>query len=196
MSRKTYPAALNEVLAPMGFKREGMMFSRPHGDLIEQVDLQVSQIAGVTANLWTLNPATEALHRQAVPGRPPLYWRMFMVRIGELIDGHDRWWRRDPNGPAELAQAVQIHAPAFFDARRSLEAQAFEYGRSAPSWKNPFTRIYLALTLYQMDELDEACAALTNPAKALSPADQAEVDGVRRWLGCPGIDAGPVAPGA
>ncbi|MDP2012233.1 MAG: DUF4304 domain-containing protein [Phenylobacterium sp.] len=195
MSRKTYPAALNEVLAPLGFKREGMVFSRAHGDLLEQVDLQVSQVAGVTANLWTKNLATEELHRQAVLGRPPMLRRMFIIRIGTLIDGYDRWWRGDPNGPAELAEAVRIHAPPYFDARRSLEAQALTLGRNEPRWRNSFERIYLALTLYQMGELDEACAALTNPAKALSPSDQAEVDGVRLWLGCPGVDAEPAAQG-
>nr|QQZ51607.1 DUF4304 domain-containing protein [Phenylobacterium glaciei] len=64
MSRKTYPGALAEALAPLGFKREGMDLSRRHDDLLEQVNVQVSQIAGVTANLWTRNLATEDLHRQ------------------------------------------------------------------------------------------------------------------------------------
>lgn len=185
MSRKTYPAALAEALAPLGFKREGMNLSRRHGDLLEQVNVQVSQIAGVTANLWTRNLATEDLHRQVFSGRPPAYTQIFLTRIGTIIDGYDRWWRRDPNGPAELAEAVRVHAPPYFESHRSLESQADWFGRRELKWRNSFSRIYLALTLYRMGELDEACAALRNPAKALAPSDQAEIDILLRWLGCP-----------
>ncbi|MES2724122.1 MAG: hypothetical protein V4656_13295, partial [Pseudomonadota bacterium] len=82
----TYPAALAKALAPLGFEREGMNLSRRHGDLLEQVNVQVSQIAGVTANLWTRNLATENLHRQVFSGRPPADTLIFNKRIGTIID--------------------------------------------------------------------------------------------------------------
>lgn len=190
MSRKTYPAALAKALAPLGFAREGMTLSRRHGDLLEQVNIQVSQIAGVTANLWTRNLATEDLHRQVFSGRPPAYTQIFLTRIGTIIDGYDRWWRRDPNGPAELAEAVRVHAPPYFESHRSLESQAHWFGRLEPKWRNSYSRIYLALTLYRMGALDEARAALKNPAKALAPSAQAEIDVLLRWLGDPDLGAG------
>jgi hypothetical protein len=53
-------------------------------------------------------------------------------RIGHLMEGNlDRWWKNDPNGPAELAEALKAHAPAYFESHRSIEAQARNFGRGS-----------------------------------------------------------------
>jgi hypothetical protein len=108
-------------------------------------------------------------------------------RIGELMNGYDRWWKNDPNGPTELTEALKIHVPPFFEARRSLEDQARFFGRAEPRWKpgSATDRIYLALTLYRMGELEEACAALQNPPKTTPASWLAQAESVRQWLGCP-----------
>jgi hypothetical protein len=170
----------------MGFSRDGKWWSRTVGTLLERVDLQTSQFAGTTANLWSKDLATEKLLCEAIPWKRPMGIVEFGVRIGNLMGGKDKWWRNDPNGPAELAGAMQTHAPAFFESRRSLENQALGFGRHDDKWRNSATRIYLALTLYRMGEVEEACAALQNPANRLSPEWLAEVESVRKWLGCGG----------
>jgi len=187
MSRRSYVAALDEVLKPMGFTREGKEWSRRVGTVFEVVDLQVSSIAGTTANLWSYDAATNDLLKEAIPWKPDITMALSAWRIGELTTGYDRWWKNDPNGPAELAEALKIHAPPFFEARRSLEAQAAGFGRAANKWNKSDTdrRIYLALTLYRMGELDEACQALRNPPKTTPSSWLAEIESVRRWLGCP-----------
>jgi hypothetical protein len=107
-------------------------------------------------------------------------------RIGTLMDGYDRWWKNDPNGPAELAEALRLHAPPFFEGRRSLESQAMQFGTTADRWRRGDThrRIYLALTLYRLGELDEACEVLRDPPKTTPAPWLAQVESVRQWLGC------------
>lgn len=187
MSRRSYVAALDEVLKPMGFTREGKEWSRRVGTVVEAVDLQVSSIAGTTANLWSYDAATNDLLKEAIPWKPDITMALSAWRIGELMNGYDRWWKNDSNGPAELAEALRIHAPPFFEARRSLEAQAAGFGRAAEKWSKSDTdrRIYLALTLYRMGEFGEACQALSNPPKTTPAAWLAEIESVRQWLGCP-----------
>jgi hypothetical protein len=188
MRRKSYVSALDEVLNPLGFQRVGRVWSRHVGTVLEQIDLQVSSIAGTTANLWTKDLATEALLEEAIPWKRPIGIIQEGVRIGELMEGDlDRWWKNDPNGPAELAEALKTHVPPLFESRRSLEDQARLFGRAEQRWKPSSTanRIYLALTLYRMGELQEACAALQNPPRTAPASWLAQAESVRTWLGCP-----------
>lgn len=187
MTRKSYVTALDEVLKPMGFTRQGKEWSRRIGTVVEHVGLQASSIAGTTANLWSYDAATNDLLKQAVASNPDAGMVLRAWRIGTLMNGYDRWWKNDPNGPDELAEAIRVHAPPFFEGRRSLEDQARLFGRAEPRWKPGGTasRIYLALTLYRMGELEEACAALRNPPKTAPASGLAEAESVRKWLGCP-----------
>jgi hypothetical protein len=187
MSRKSYVAAIDSVLKPMGFSRKGKEWSRRIGTVAEYVDLQVSSIAGTTANLWSYDTATSDLLKEAIPWKPDVGMVLSAWRIGELMAGYDRWWKNDPNGPTDLAEALRVHAPPFFEARRSLEDQARFFGRAEPRWRPGSTtnRIYLALTLYRMDELEEACAALQNPPRTTPASWLAQAESVRKWLGCP-----------
>jgi len=187
MSRKTYVAAIDAVLKPMGFTRNGRQWVRMVGTVEETVDLQVSSIAGTTANLWSYDTATSALLKKAIPWKPDIEMVLSAWRIGTLMDGRDRWWKNDPNGPVELAEALRVHAPPFFEARRSLEAQAFGFGRLAERWLKGATtrRLYLALTLYRMGEVEEACEKLRNPPKSTDAYWMAHIESVRKFLGCP-----------
>ncbi len=105
------------------------------GDVLEQIDLQVSSIAGTIANLWAKDVATEDLLREAIPWKRPTGIIQEGYRIGHLMDGNlYRWWKNDPNGQVELARALRVRAPPYFEARRSLEDQAISFGRKATRW--------------------------------------------------------------
>lgn len=162
MSPRTYAAALNEVLKPMGFVRQGDWWSRQVGEVLEQVDLQTSVIAGKTANLWSKNLETERLLSSIVCETPLRIFQLGM-RIGELSHGRDKWWLKDPNGPDELAAAVADHAEPWFATRRTLEGQARSFGRGGarPWWGS--NTCALAATLFRLGEIDEALALFTDP---------------------------------
>ena len=187
MSRRSYVSALDDVLTPLGYQRTGRRWSRIVGDNLEEIDLQVSSIAGTTANLWTKDLVTEELLREAIPWKRPLGIIQEGQRIGHLMCGLDIWWKNNPNGPAELADALSAYAQPYFEANRSLEDQASHFGRAAQRWGNSPGRMYLALTLFRMGEIDEACRALSNPPKSVIGVWKAQVDSVRSWLGC-GLD--------
>lgn len=184
MTRKSYAAAIDEVLEPIGFTRQGKEWIRKIGTVIEHVGLQTSSIAGITANLWSYDTATNDLLKAALPWKPDAGMVLSARRIGQLMNGYDRWWKNDPNGPVELAEAIRAHAPPFFETRRSLEDQARCFGRAEPQWKSGGTpsRIYLALTLYRMGEMAEACAALQNPPKTAPASGLKEAESVLKWI--------------
>src|SRR4051812_43253961 len=137
------------------------------------VNLQTSPIAGTTANLYSRDLALEALLREAMPAGSPAHFAYGGMRIGALIDGYDRWWRRDPNGPRELAEAIEAHAPAYFDTRvipakvNDLKASAAR----AKEWSQAPSTIRLAIMLYRAGERDEACKVLGRKLSKFTPKE-------------------------
>lgn len=195
MRPRTYRGALDNVLTPEGFVRDGSEWIRTRGDMWESVDLQVSTIAGTTANLVMKDLETERMLGEALGVRKSNHINAISIRIGNLINGFDRWWRQDPNGPAELSQALVTYGLPYFDRVKTLEEQAARwYGRGGKRWHGK-SLICLAITLYRMGELDEACAELSVPTpRTAIPAAVANVQTVRRWLGCERADAGASKP--
>lgn len=165
MSRMSYRRALDQALLPLGFAREGRGWVRIRGDIWDCADLQKSWIDGsVTANLYAKDLATERI-LNSIPCDFLLGAILPGQRIGDLIDGRDRWWKNDPNGPAELAEAVRTHGLRWFDRIQSLEDQAEQwYFRSATArpWGMP-NLAALAVTLYRLGALDEALALFEAP---------------------------------
>jgi hypothetical protein len=176
----SYVAAVDKVLMPMGFVRTGREWIRHVGTVEEGVNLQRSQIAGTTSNLWSKDLATEELLRVAIPWLRPSIMVVFSWRIGRLVSGRDLWWKNDPNGPAELSAALQKHVDPFFEPRRSLEAQAINYGRLSSKW-GP-SQINLALTLYRMGEIGEALQALANPPRTIPEVWKKQAESLRDWI--------------
>lgn len=142
----------------------------------------MSSYAGVTTNVYTKDLTTEAILIEALPAgsSPPAF--VGGVRIGQFIDGNDRWWRRDPNGPDEMAAEVEAYFLPFLDRMRPLEEQARWFGRASDKW-GP-TQLCLAATLYRMGEIEEACRSLAKPPRYWIRDRAQEIAALRRWLGC------------
>ncbi|UTP40250.1 DUF4304 domain-containing protein [Phenylobacterium sp. LH3H17] len=174
------------MLQPAGFTRNGRNWIRIRDGFEDCVNLQVSSRAGTTANISYKDLATDAIWNEAVPPDAPGLYYHATVRIGQLMDRTDHWWRRDPNGPRELSQAIVTYGLPFLDSCRPLANQAASFGRGETKWFNARLRIGLAITLYRMGEHDEACAALANPPKHLLPSWLEQVEAVRLRLGCGG----------
>ena len=192
MSNLSYGKALDDLLKPLGFTRDRNNWARTRGDMLEVVNLQVSAIAGVTANLQMHDRETARIVSE-IPSKEPLFLIIPSMRIGELIDGYDRWWKKDPKGPTELSEAVRRHGLPYFDRVRTLEEQAAHwYGRGSQKGWHGQSLIGLAVTLYRMGQVEEACAELSRPTpKTAIPSSVAGVQSVRQWLGCDGPEVGP-----
>lgn len=186
MSRRTYRQALDEVLAPEGFSREGPDdWVRQRGDMQERVNLQRSWIdRAVTVNLYQLDLERERILK-SIPSKEGLYSALSPTRIGGLIDGHDRWWKNDPNGPDELSQAVKVFGLPYFDRVKSLEDQLLHWHGGGAGSKWSTSNIFLAVLFYRMGRLDEAREVISRPIpKTGNLAWVDRVHDVRRWLGC------------
>jgi len=182
MTRKSYAAALDEVLQPVGFEREGKWWSRTVGGVLEQVDLQTSSIAGTTSNFWSKDLETERILK-GIECETPLHIIQFGMRVGRLIDGYDRWWRNDPNGPTQLAKAVQVHGLPWFDQVRSLEDQAKWYGRGGGQPWRTANLPALAVTLFRLGALEEALVLFDAPEpRTAIPSLVVSGRCVQRWL--------------
>jgi hypothetical protein len=185
MKPRSYVGAIDAVLNPEGFGRDGRLWSRERDGILDQIDMQVSQFAGTTANVSMIDLKTRTTLLEATAPDPATSFGVVNVRIGELMDGSDRWWRKDPTGPAQLAQAIKTYALPFLDQLRPLERQALYYGRAgAKPWKHIPSQLYLAMTLYRMGDWAEARQALENPHVSTRhfPEGMARVEELKRWL--------------
>lgn len=139
MTRLSYTKALDNLLLPLGFERQNKReWVRVRGSMKEDLDLQKSWIDGsVTVNVWAKDLETERILK-SIECEAVLWIRQSCVRIGTLIDGRDRWWKNNPNGPSELAEAVRTYGVPWFDRVQSLEDQAAKWysrGKGSP-WRN------------------------------------------------------------
>ena len=184
MTRLSYRKALDRALQPLGFTRAGNDWTRLRGEIQDWVNLQKSWVDGsVTINLFAKNLETERILK-SIPCSEVLGIILFGQRIGELIDGLDRWWKNDPHGPAEVAQAVQVYGIPWFEQVRSLEDEASKwYGRgSTVSWRKP-NLAALAVTLFRLGALEEALALFDAPVpRTASPMLVTQGRCVQRWL--------------
>ncbi|MDP3658602.1 DUF4304 domain-containing protein [Phenylobacterium sp.] len=181
----SYTKALDRVLGPLGFVRDKKDWVRIRGDIWDCVNLQKSWIDGaVTVSLYGKDLETDRVLRSiecgVVLGVIPV-----AERIGILIDGYDRWWKNDPNGPLELSEAVREHAIPWFDRIQTLEDQAsIWYSRTATG--RPWGRQHLgelAITLFRLGAIDEALSFFDAPVpKTANPHTVATGRCVQRWL--------------
>lgn len=185
---RSYVKALDQVLNPLDFKRIGDDWVRVRGDMWECVNRQSSTLFGVTVNLSMKDLETEKLFLEIFGGEGAILMPPIDVRIGELIDGYDRWWTSDERkGPNELAEAVLEHGLPWFDRVRTLEQQAEHWfaRRTALTDRgyHGLSLIGLALTLYRMGELQEAREVVRKPVpKTAIAANIKWVAKVREWL--------------
>lgn len=185
MTRLSYTKAIDKVLSPLGFQREARVWTCIREDIEERLNLQKSWIDGsVTVNVWAKDLETERILK-SIPCEEILGIVQVGLRIGDLIDGRDRWWKNDPNGPAEVAEAVRVYAVPWFDQVRSLEDQAAKwYGRGSTTspWRKPNLPA-LAVTLYRLGALEEALALFEAPVPRTAIASLVTRGRcVQRWL--------------
>lgn len=179
-----YAKALHALLKPLGFARKGNDWIRIRGDMWECVDIQGSWLGGVTVNVSAKDLKTAEI-LAGISCEEELWLAPTATRVGHLIDGYDRWWKDEPNGPAEMTEAVRIYGLPWFDRVRSVEDQAAKwYGRHSDKspWRN--TRLpELAVTLYRLGEVEEALRLFEAPErKTTPPLLVTECRCVERWL--------------
>lgn len=186
MTRLSYTKALDRALAPLGFTRQGNAkdWFRLRGEIQDWVNLQKSWIDGsVTINLFAKNVETERMLR-AVDCETRLGIRQAGQRIGQLIDGYDRWWKNNPDGPGEVAESVLTYGIPWFERVQSLEDEAsiWYWRGTTGAWSKP-NLTALAMTLFRLGAIQEALALFDEPVpKRAIPTLVTEGRCMQRWL--------------
>ena len=184
MTRRSYVAALDDLLVPEGFERQGDEWIRERDGFLDIVNKQVSVYLGVTANVMCKDLTSQKILLEVVPKGSPRLNFPDVFRVSELMGVPDLWWRRDPKGPAEMAEALRDYGLPYFDRMRSLEFQLSKLGRGALMRHVSPTRLYRAVTLYRLGEFKETCESLVATSQFITPEEQSLLDAVRRRLGC------------
>ena len=112
MSKNLIIERVDAVLKPLGFLRRGDIWNRSTDDLVEVVDVQVSK----NADAYTLNAGVldKVAYKIFWDELPPEFIEQpqctIGVRVGNLIDGKDKWWplddTTDDEGQVKLSVAV------------------------------------------------------------------------------------------
>lgn len=187
---RSYAKSLDQTLVPLGFKRSGDDWVRVRGDMWECVNRQSSQWAGVTVNLLVKDIETEKLFLTIFGSEGAVVMPPITTRIGELMGGPDRWWRSsEAGGPDEMMKLLLQYGLPWFDEVRTLEEQAEHwYARKTALSSRGYhglSLVGLALTLYRMGEIEEACKVLHKPIpRTAIKVNVAWVAKTRAWLGC------------
>lgn len=189
MSSRSFVSALQSALEPHQFDRRGDDWIRVRGDIWECVNRQAGR-GGVTVNLYMRDLQTEKLYRKVFADDPAAETPAIYQRLGILIDGYDHWWKAGERDSARnMAAALVEHGLPWFDRVRTLEDQAEIWFRRSIAHSTPsyygYPLVQLALTLYRMGEVEEACALVRRPPPRTALPDMiAKVSRTSEWLGC------------
>ncbi len=116
--------AINEVLIPAGFSKDGDVWRRASVPWLDVMELQKSK-SGQAA---TLNCG---IHHPEIyekcwgrPGKTPISYSNCIVRtrLSELVLGRDEWWKlEDPVAIEAAAEMTKSHGLPFVERMHSLE---------------------------------------------------------------------------
>jgi hypothetical protein len=188
MSRKNPATWLTNVLGPEGFARGGKAWTRSKDGLVDVVTAQVSKAGGeVTVNTGVCDPE---IYR-ACWGRP-LSTSIneanctVRARAGQLVDGHDRWWRLDdPDAPQAMRIIVRDYVLPFIERMHSGDAmEQYLLDTGVVSQHYPPPIIYLALLKHRRGIVDEACILLQDLEKQTTGPWHKRVRDVAKDLNC------------
>jgi hypothetical protein len=108
------------------------------------------------------------------------------VRVGELVDGRDKWWQIGNSGVAdELAEKIAAHVLPFLERMHTREAmRQWLIASDVMKKKHPPPIINLAILENFFGNTARGCAILSELQTASAGAWQARTVAVARRLHC------------
>lgn len=188
MNQKTIVAKLDALLMPLGFVRQKFTWNRRSASVVDVIDVQISKAGdAVTVNAGVLDLEVHV----ALWGSKPLEnveqpTCTVCARIGELIDGRDKWWQLSEGvTPSDVSEAVATHVVPFL-ARVNTRAGMKQWllDSSVEKKRYPPPIISLAIIKSFSGEAVEACKLLADLQKKATGAWRARVTEVAGRLGC------------
>lgn len=188
MSTKVVIARMDELLKPLGFTRHKATWNRRSNSFIDVIDVQTSKAGDtMTINAGVLHPEVHrkcwATELPAVIEEPSCTVR---VRVGQLLDGKDLWWRLSDAGILDdIAEKVAAYVLPFLERMHSLEAmEQFLTNAKVTKQKYPLPIICLAILKGEQGNRTGACALLTELGEKSVGAWRTRIREVAGRLGC------------
>jgi hypothetical protein len=188
MSTKAVIARMDEFLKPLGFARHKAIWNRQADSFVDVIDIQTSKAGDtMTINAGVLHPE---VHRKCWAAEPPAVIEeplcTVRVRVGQLLDGKDLWWRIDDvRTLGDVAEKVTAHVLPFLERMHSFEAmEHFLTIAQVTKQKYPPPVIYLAVLKSERGDRIGACALLTEFGKKTVGAWRTRIAEVAGRLGC------------
>lgn len=127
MSIKTFISQLDRLLKPLGFSRSKATWNRRAETVVDIIDAQVSKAGdAVTVNVGVLDKDVYTkLWEREPPERIEQPTCTVYARIGELLDGKDKWWLLDDHQAiADAASNIEAHVLPFLERMHARTAMA------------------------------------------------------------------------
>jgi hypothetical protein len=165
MSTKPVIAHLDELLKPLGFARHKATWNRRSGSFVDVIDVQTSKAGDtMTINAGVLHPEVHkkcwATELPVVIEEPSCTVR---VRVGQLLDGKDLWWRLGDAGILDdVAAKATANVLPFLERMHSPGAmEQFLTDAKVTKQKYPLPVICLAILKSERGDRTGACVLLT-----------------------------------
>lgn len=185
---KRLVVSAHDCLHPHGFRRQGLTWNRRKDSFVDVVEVQRNKGGDkVTANFGVLNEEAYFLFAGAAAptwiSEPICTVR---ARVGELIDGKDKWWSLDDTQELDgmVDRLTEVALP-FFDRLHSdhgMEKQLSSVPVSHQRYPPPV--IYLAILRSRLGDRAEACKLLHTLHERTNKAWKMKVLEVCNRLGC------------
>jgi hypothetical protein len=188
MKQKTGVARLDALLVPLGFVRRKFTWNRRSASVVDVTDVQLSRAGdSVTINAGILDPEVHVALWGSQPSEAVEQPTCTLgARIGELIDGRDKWWQlSEAATPADVAEAVATYVVPFL-ARVGMRGGMKQWLLDSEVQKKryPPPIISLAIIKSLTGEAVEACTILVDLQKKATGAWRDRAVEVAARMGC------------
>lgn len=177
---------LNQILRRRGFRRYRSVWNRPISGFVEVVDLSRAKSGDlVTMECGIFEPG---LFHDVTGSAPPKIIIpeicAIRARVGELINGRDKWWSEVDIDTQASIDCEQIIFP-FLERVRSYEAIA-EYlqQKDVINKRYPLPILYLSSAMARLGDIPQACCILDEISKKTSEAWRLQVVQCAGRIGC------------
>jgi hypothetical protein len=179
---------LDRLLKPLGFSRRKFTWNREVERFVDVLDVQISKAEdAMTLNVGVLERDIYATCWPQEAGEfidePACTVR---ARVGELIDGKDRWWPIDKTSAAdEMRTAVLEFVIPFLQRMHSLEDMAqWLRTTNVEGKKYPPPIICLAILEHRVGQQAKACSILAELEQKAVDGWKLRVQEVSKKIGC------------
>ena len=188
MSTKAVVTRMDELLRPLGFTRQKATWNRKSDSFVDVIDVQTSKAGeSITINAGVLHPE---VHMKCWGTEPPGIVQepecTVRVRVGQLLDGKDLWWRlNDQRILDEIAQKLTARVLPFLHRMHSVDAmEEFLTSAQVMNKKYPPPIIYLAILKSEKADRIVACGLLSELSKKTVGKWSVKISEVAERLGC------------